>query len=47
VNANANDNAESPRIRPMLIIMLWPLLIVILMIMLPIQRIGQTPEGDV
>jgi hypothetical protein len=48
VNANAYDNAEMPRIRLMIVlmVMLRPLLIVILMIMLPMQRIGQRREGD-
>jgi hypothetical protein len=47
-NANAYRNAEMPRIRLMIIqmVMLRPLLIVILMIMLPMQRIGQRREGD-
>jgi hypothetical protein len=48
VNANAYDNAELPRIRLMimLMVMLRPLLIAILIIMLPMQRIGQRREGD-
>jgi hypothetical protein len=46
VNAYAYDNAEMPGIRLMLMLMFWPLRIVILMIMLPMQRIGQRPEGD-
>jgi hypothetical protein len=48
VNANAYDNADMPRLRLMimLMIMVRPLLIVILMIVLPMQRIGQRREGD-
>jgi hypothetical protein len=47
-NATDKDNAEMPRLRLMLMLMqmLRPLLIVILMIMLPMQRIGQRREGD-
>jgi hypothetical protein len=51
VNVSANDYAEMPRLRIMLMLMLFrmlrPVLIVILMIMLPMQRIGQRREGDV
>jgi hypothetical protein len=49
VNPNVNDNAEMPRlimIMLMLLLMLRPFLIVILMIMLPMKRIGQRREGD-
>jgi hypothetical protein len=44
-----DDNAEmlSLMIVPMLILKLRPLFIVIVMIMLPMQRIGQRGEDDV
>jgi hypothetical protein len=48
VNANAYDNAEMPRIRLMIVlmVMLRPLVIVILVNTLTMQRIGQRREGD-
>jgi hypothetical protein len=48
VNDNAYDNAEMPRIRLMIVLMVMPrpLLVVILMIMIPMQRIRQMREGD-
>jgi hypothetical protein len=48
VNANANDNAEIPRLMLILMrmLMLRPLLIEILMIMLTMQWIGKRREGD-
>jgi hypothetical protein len=49
VNSNADHNAEMPsnRLVIMLMLALRTLIIVILMIMLPMQRIGQRREGDV
>jgi hypothetical protein len=50
LNAYANDNAEMPRLRRMIMLMLMlmlrPFILVILMIMLPMQRIGQRRKGD-
>jgi hypothetical protein len=50
VNDIANGNAEMPRLRimlmPMVMLMRRPSFIVILMIMLPMQRIDQRREGD-